>query len=100
MFIAPIAGIIPAAATSSALIYVGFLMLGNLKEIDFKDPSQLIPVAIMLIAMPISSSIGHGIGLALIAYSFIKLFTGKAKEVSILTYLLSILFIVKFFIAL
>ncbi|MBR5357158.1 MAG: NCS2 family permease, partial [Lachnospiraceae bacterium] len=100
MFIAPIAGIIPAAATSSALIYVGFLMLGNLKEIDFKDPAQLIPVAIMLIAMPISSSIGHGIGLALIAYSFIKLFTRKAKEVSILTYLLSILFIVKFFIAL
>ena len=100
MFIAPIAGIIPAAATSAALIYVGFLMLGNLKEIDFKDPSQLIPVAIMLIAMPISSSIGHGIGLALITYSFIKLCTGKAKEVSLLTYFLSILFIVKFFVAL
>ncbi|MBO4679339.1 MAG: NCS2 family permease [Lachnospiraceae bacterium] len=100
MFIAPIAGIIPAAATSSALIYVGFLMLGNLKEIDFKDPSQLIPVAIMLIAMPISSSIGHGIGLALITYSLIKLCTGKAKEVSVLTYILSLLFIVKFFVAL
>ena len=75
-------------------------MLGNLKEIDFKDPSQLIPVAIMLIAMPISSSIGHGIGLALISYSFIKLCTGKAKEVSLLTYFLSLLFIVKFFVAL
>ena len=100
MFIAPIAGIIPAAATSSALIYVGFLMLGNLKEIDFKDPSQLIPVAIMLIAMPISSSIGHGIGLALITYCFIKLCTGKAKDVSVLTYILSLLFIVKFFVAL
>ena len=100
MFIAPIAGIIPAAATSAALIYVGFLMLGNLKEIDFKDPSQLIPVAIMLIAMPISSSIGHGIGLALITYSLIKLCTGKAKEVSVLTYILSLLFIVKFFVAL
>ena len=100
MFIAPIAGIIPAAATSSALIYVGFLMLGNLKEIDFKDPSQLIPVAVMLIAMPISSSIGHGIGLALITYCFIKLCTGKAKDVSVLTYILSLLFIVKFFVAL
>ena len=54
----------------------------------------------MLIAMPISSSIGHGIGLALIAYSFIKLCTGKAKEVSVLTYILSLLFIVKFFVAL
>ena len=97
IFIAPIAGIIPAAATSSALIYVGFLMLANLKEIDFSDPSQYIPVAIMLIAMPISSSIGHGIGLALIFYSFIKIATGKAKEVSWLTYVLSVLFIFKFF---
>ncbi len=97
MFIAPIAGIIPAAATSSALIYVGFLMLANLKVINFEDPSQLIPVAIMLIAMPISGSIGHGIGLALITYSVIKLATGKAKEVSWLTYVLSLLFIFKFF---
>nr|MCR4728944.1 NCS2 family permease [Lachnospiraceae bacterium] len=99
MFIAPIAGIIPPAATSSALIYVGFLMLANLKKINFDDASQLIPVAIMLIAMPISSSIGHGIGLALISYSFIKICTGKAKEVSWLTYVLSVLFIVKFFCA-
>ena len=99
MFIAPIAGIIPAAATSSALIYVGFLMLANLKKIDFEDPSQLIPAAIMLIAMPISGSIGHGIGLALITYSLIKICMGKAKEVSVLTYVLSVLFIVKFFYA-
>ena len=97
MFIAPIAGIIPAAATSSALIYVGFLMVSNLKLIDFSDFSQMIPVAIMLIAMPISGSIGHGIGLALITYSFIKICTGKAKEVSWLTYVLSLLFIFKFF---
>ena len=97
MFIAPIAGIIPAAATSSALIYVGFLMLANLKKIEFDDPSQLIPVAIMLIAMPISGSIGHGIGLALITYSLIKICTGKAKDVSVLTYILSVLFIIKFF---
>ena len=97
MFIAPIAGIIPAAATSSALIYVGFLMLGNLKNIDFADSTQLIPVAIMLISMPISGSIGHGIGLALIVYSFIMISTGRAKEVSWLTYVLSVLFLVKFF---
>ena len=100
IFIAPIAGIIPAAATSSALVYVGFLMLSNLKNIEFKDPSQLIPAAIMLIAMPISGSIGHGIGLALITYTIIKLCSGKAKEVSVLTYILSLLFIVKFFVAL
>ena len=99
IFIAPIAAIIPAAATSSALIYVGILMLSNLKKIDFDDLSQTLPVFIMLIAMPISGSIGHGIGLALICYTVIKLCTGKAKEVSALTYILSLIFLVKFFAA-
>ena len=99
MFIAPIAAIIPAAATSSALIYVGILMLANLKQIDFEDITQMLPVAVMLIGMPISGSIGHGIGLALICFTIIKLVTGKAKEVSVLTYVLSLIFLVKFFLA-
>lgn len=97
VFIAPLAAIIPAAATSSALIYVGILMLGGLKKVDFEDLSQVAPVALMLIAMPISGSIGHGIGLGLITYTVLKVFTGKAKEVSILTYAISLLFLVKFF---
>ena len=99
MFIAPIAAIIPAAATSSALIYVGILMLSNLRQIDFTDLSQMLPVSVMLLAMPISGSIGHGIGLALICFTVIKLCTGKAKEVSALTYVLSAIFLVKFFAA-
>jgi AGZA family xanthine/uracil permease-like MFS transporter len=97
IFLAPIAAVIPAAATSSALIYVGVLMLGNLKKIDFDDLTQLVPVALMLIAMPISGSIGHGIGLGMIAYTVIKLFTGEAKDISWLTYAISILFVIKFF---
>ncbi len=97
MFISPIVAIIPAAATSSALIYVGFLMLGGLKNIDFEDASVGLPAAIMLIAMPISGSIGHAIGLGLITYTVIKVFCGKAKEVSVLTYVLSAIFLVKFF---
>lgn len=98
MFIAPIAAIIPAAATSSALIYVGILMLGGLKNIKFDDITQMVPAAIMLLAMPISGSIGHGIGLGLISYTVIKVFTGKAKEVSALTYIISLLFLIKFFV--
>ena len=97
MFLSPIAALIPAAATSAALIYVGVLMLGGLKKVDLDDMSQLLPVALMLIAMPISGSIGHGIGLGLIAYTVLKVATGKAKEVSVLTYVISLLFIVKFF---
>ena len=53
MFIAPIAAIIPPAATSAALIYVGVLMIAGLKNIDFDDISQALPAAFMLIAMPI-----------------------------------------------
>lgn len=97
IFIAPIAALIPAAATSAALIYVGILMIGGLKNIDFGDIAQVVPVAIMLISMPVSGSIGHGIGLALISYTVIKLFTGKAKEISVLTYVISAIFLIKFF---
>ncbi len=97
IFIAPIAAIIPAAATSAALIYVGVLMLMGLKNVNLDDMDQMVPVALMLIAMPISSSIGHAIGLGLISYTVIKVFSGKAKEVSVLTYVISALFLVKFF---
>lgn len=98
IFIAPIAGIIPAAATSSALIYVGVLMVAGLKNVDFDDICQALPVALMMIAMPISGSIGHAIGIGLITYTVIKVFTGKAKDVSVLTYALSLIFLLKFFI--
>ena len=97
MFIAPVAAVIPAAATSSALIYVGILMLQGLKNVDFDDLDQVVPVFLMLLAMPISGSIGHGIGIAMISYTVIKVFSGRAKDVSVLTYIISLLFIIKFF---
>lgn len=97
IFIAPIAAIIPAAATSAALIYVGVLMITGLKNINFDDITQSLPVGLMIIAMPISGSIGHAIGLGLIAYTIINVFTGKAKNVSVLTYVLSAIFLIKFF---
>ena len=97
IFIAPIAAIIPAAATSAALIYVGILMLQGLKNVNFDDMDQMVPVALMLIGMPISGSIGHAIGLGMISYTVIKLFSGKGREVSVLTYVISVLFLIKFF---
>lgn len=97
IFIAPIVSVIPAAATSAALIYVGVLMIKQLKQINFDEIDEILPVAIMLIGMPISGSIGHAIGMGLIAYTVIKLISGKAKEVSALTYIISIIFLVKFF---
>ena len=97
LFVSPVVAIIPAAATSSALIYVGVLMLQGLKNINFDDIDQIVPVFIMLLAIPISGSIGHGIGLAMISHMVIKVFSGHAKEVSVLTYVISALFLVKFF---
>ena len=97
MFLAPIAAIIPAAATSAALIYVGYLMLTGLKKIDFDKMEEGLPVALMLIGMPISGSIGHGIGIGLISYTIICLLKGKAKDVSVLTYVISLIFFIKFF---
>ena len=99
IFIAPIAAVIPAAATSAALIYVGILMLMGLSKVDFNDMDQMVPVGLMLIGMPVSGSIGHAIGLGLISYTLIKVFSGKFKEVSVLTYVISALFLVKFFVA-
>ena len=72
-------------------------MLQGLKNVNFEDMDQMVPVALMLIAMPGSGSIGHGIGLGLIAYTVVQVFTGTAKEVSVLTYIISLLFLIKFF---
>ena len=100
MFFAPVAAIIPPAATSAALIYVGILMLQGLKNINFSDMDQMVPIALMLIAMPVSGSIGHAIGLGIISYTAVKVLGGKFKDVSILTYIISAMFLVKFFVAL
>ena len=97
MFIAPIAAIIPAAATSSALIYVGILMLQGLRHVNLDNLEEIVPVALMLIAMPVSSSIGNAIGLGLISYTIIMVCDGKFKKVSALTYVISVLFLIKFF---
>ena len=72
-------------------------MIMGLKNVNFDDLDQMAPVAIMLIAMPISGSIGHAIGLGLITFTVIKVFSGKAKDVSVLTYIISLLFLIKFF---
>ena len=72
-------------------------MISGLSKVDFTEIYQTVPAAIMLISMPISGSIGHGIGLALISYTIMKVFTGKAKDVSVLTYIISAIFLLKFF---
>ena len=97
MFLAPAVALIPAPATSAALLYVGILMFRDIKRINFDDLTEFAPAMIMIVLMPASHSIGHAIGLGLISYAVIKLFCGKSREVSLLTYTVSILFLIKFF---
>ncbi len=84
MFLSPLAAIIPSAATASALIFVGVLMLGNVKDIDFKDLTVSIPAFLVIFMMPLTYSISNGIGIGLIAYTIIKFFTvifGGAEKI-------------------
>ena len=79
------------------LTIAAVIMAAGLKNVDFGDMEQLVPVGLMMIAMPISGSIGHAIGIGLISYTVLAVFNGKAKEVSAVTYIISALFLIKFF---
>lgn len=100
IFLSPIVLLIPAAATSSALVYVGIIMFSGVSKVDWSDITNAAPVVIMILSMPITGSIGSGIGLAMIVYTIIKMFEGKFKEVPIFTYIVAILFLIKFFVTL
>lgn len=86
IFAAPIASVVPAAATAPALILVGFLMISQLTRIRFTDLESAIPAFIILITIPLTYSIAHGIGYGFIAYVAIKLLNGKPKQVHGLLY--------------
>jgi AGZA family xanthine/uracil permease-like MFS transporter len=83
---APLAGIVPAAATAPALILVGYLMMTQAARIDFGDPQIGIPAFITLLTIPLTFSIAHGIGYGFIAYVVIKLAVAKARDVHPLMY--------------
>jgi adenine/guanine/hypoxanthine permease len=96
LFLSPLFLIIPAAATAPALVLVGLFMISPLKEIDFEDYTEAIPAFLTIIMMPLTYSISDGIVFGIVSYIFLKVLTGKAKQVSIMTYVVGILFILKF----
>lgn len=95
---APIFTTIPSFATAPALIMVGFLMVSSVTEIRFDDDNltEAIPAYIAIIAMPLFYSISEGISLGIISYVVLNLFTGKAKRITPLMYILAVLFILKY----
>lgn len=95
LFFSPIFLSVPAFATAVALIVVGVMMMKSVKEIEWDDYAIAIPAFLTIILMPITYSIANGILVGFLAYTLIKVVTGKAKDVSAIIYIVDVLFIVK-----
>ena len=97
LFVAPLLDLIPSQATAPALVIVGVLMIGAVKEIDFNDFTEALPAFLTIIFMPLAYSIADGIAFGFIAYPVVKLVSGRAKEVHWLVYLLAVVALIHFF---
>jgi AGZA family xanthine/uracil permease-like MFS transporter len=96
LILAPLAALIPDAATAPALIIVGLLMVSAIKEINFEDFTDGLPAFMCIIMMPFTYSIANGVAAGIIFYTLLKVLTGKAKEVHWMMYLLFVLVIVRY----
>ena len=98
LFFSPLFLTIPSFATAPALVIVGFYMMGSVVKIDFNDMTDAIPAFLCIIAMPLAYSISEGIAIGVISWTIISLISGKAREkkVSVLMYILTVLFILKY----
>lgn len=96
VFLSPLAAAVPAVATAPALIIVGSLMLKAALGVAWDDATEAVPAFVTLIAMPLTFSIANGLALGFIAYPLIKVLSGRAREVSVLVYVLAGLFVLRF----
>ena len=96
MFLSPIAALIPSAATASALIWVGVLMMQGFAKVDWSDIAEVFIVFATFIIMALGYSISKGIGAGIIVYIFVMLFTGKVKEIKISTWVIAAIYLATF----
>jgi adenine/guanine/hypoxanthine permease len=96
LFLSPLFLIVPSAATAPALIIVGFLMMKSVTGIEFKDPTEGIPAFITIIVMPFAYSIAEGISWGIISYVLCKVVKGKVKDITVVTWVLFVVFIVRY----
>ena len=92
----PIASLVPGCATAAALAYVGVLMMGGVTKVDWKNIETALPAFLTIMMMILTYSISYGIAIGILSYVVIKLFIGKAKEISVGTWIIAILFILMF----
>lgn len=93
MFLSPIAQLVPGCATAAALIYVGFLMIGSVKNIDWNDYRTAVPAFLTLVIMPFTYNISYGIAFGLISYIVINIFSGDIKKIKGSSYVIALLFV-------
>ena len=96
MFLSPLAAIIPAYATSGALIYVAILMLGGMEKLNWSSTVELLPALVIIVMIPLSFSIADGIALGFLTYVSLKLATGQIRNISSGAWFLTLIFISKF----
>jgi adenine/guanine/hypoxanthine permease len=96
LFLSPLFLMVPAAATAPALIVVGLFMMTPILKVNFEDYTDALPAFFTLIMMPFGYSIADGIIFGMISYVALKLMTGKHKEVHLLTYVIALIFVLKF----
>lgn len=96
LFVAPLAGVIPASATAPALIIVGSMMMTTVSEIAWSDPEIAVPAFLTMLGIPLTFSIANGLAFGFCAYTFLKILRGRFREVSWMVYALTALFIVRF----
>jgi AGZA family xanthine/uracil permease-like MFS transporter len=96
LFFAPLVQAIPAAATAPALILVGAMMIGALREVDWEDPGVAIPAFLTVITIPLTFSIANGLAFGITSYALLKLVRGQAKPSDWLLYVLAALFVARF----
>ena len=95
LFLSPLFLSIPSAATAPALILVGFFMMSPVKDIDFSDPTEGIPAFLCILMMVCAYSISDGIMFGILSYVIIKACSGKAKHITVPTYIVALLFVIK-----
>ncbi len=96
VFLAPVLGAIPAAATSPALIVVGALMISHAAEIDWKNPALAIPAFLTITSIPLTFSIANGLAFGFTSYTLVRLLRGEWRAINWLVYLLTLLFLARF----
>ena len=96
LFLAPLAQSVPGFATAPALLFVGVLMIQGITNIDWEDITEAVPAFLTIIFMPFAYSIADGIAMGFISYALIKLFTGKAKTVPYMVWIVAVLWVLKF----